>query len=40
MIQGTVNGKCYRLVVELVDKKDWLLEPVTAYRYAGGDLKK
>jgi hypothetical protein len=40
MMQGTVNGKCYRLVVELVDRNEWLLEPVTGYRYAAGDRKK
>ena len=40
MLQGTVNGKCYRLVVEVVDKEAWLLEPVTGYRYATGDRKK
>ncbi len=40
MLQGTVNGKCYRLVVELVDREEWLLEPVTGYRYAAGDRKK
>lgn len=40
MLQGTVNGKCYRLVTELVDKEAWLLEPVTGYRYAAGDRKK
>ncbi len=37
MFQGTVNGKCYRLVVELVDRKEWIFEPVTGYRYAAGD---
>lgn len=40
MLQGTVNGKCYRLVVEVVDKAAWLLEPVTGYRYAAGDRQK
>lgn len=40
MLQGTVNGKCYRLVVELVDKKEWIFEPVTGFRYAAGDRKK
>lgn len=40
MMQGTVNGKCYRLVVELVDKEAWLMEPVTGYRYAAGDRKQ
>ncbi len=40
MLQGTVNGKCYRLVVELVDKKAWVFEPVTGYRYSTGDRKK
>jgi hypothetical protein len=40
MMQGTVNGKCYRLVVEVVDRKEWILEPVTGYRYAAGDRKK
>lgn len=40
MLQGSVNGKCYRLVVALVDKKEWKLEPVTGYRYATGDRKK
>jgi hypothetical protein len=40
MLQGTVNGKCYRLVVEWVDKEERLLEPVTGYRYAAGDRKK
>jgi len=32
MLQGTVNGKCYRLIAELVDRKEWNLEPVTGYR--------
>jgi len=32
MLQGTVNGKCHRLVVEVADRKEWILEPVTAYR--------
>ena len=40
MLQGTVNGKCYRLVVEVVDRKEWIFEPVTGYRYAAGDPKK
>ena len=40
MLQGSVNGKCYRLVAEVVDKKEWILEPVTGYRYAAGDRKK
>lgn len=40
MLQGNVNGKCYRLVVELVDKAAWILEPVTGCRYAAGDRKK
>lgn len=40
MLQGTVNGRCYRLVVELVDNKAWIFEPVTGYRYAAGDPKK
>jgi len=40
MLQGTVNGKCYRLVVEVLDKKEWTLEPVTGFRYAAGDRKK
>jgi hypothetical protein len=43
MLQGTVNGKCYRLVVEVVevvDKAAGILEPVTGYRYAAGDPKK
>lgn len=40
MLQGTVSGKCYRLVVEVVDRKAWVLEPVTGYRYAAGDPKK
>jgi hypothetical protein len=35
-----LNGKCYRLVVEVVDQKKWILEPVTGYRYAAGDRKK
>lgn len=39
MLQGTVGGKCYRLVVEMVDRKEWIFEPVTGYRYATGDLK-
>ena len=39
MLQGSVNGKCYRLVVEVLDRKEGLLEPVTAYRYAAGDRK-
>ena len=39
MFQGSVNGKCYRLIVELVDRKHWLLEPVTGSRYAAGDRK-
>lgn len=40
MMQGTVNEKCYRLVVELVDQEAWVLAPVTGYRYAAGDRKK
>lgn len=40
MLQGTVGGKCYRLVVELVDRQAWLFEPVTGYRYAAGDRKR
>ena len=40
LLQGTVNGKCYRRVVELVDKEAWHLEPVTGYRFAAGDPKK
>jgi hypothetical protein len=40
MLQGTVQGKCYRLVVEVVDRQAWILEPVTGYRYAAGDRKK
>lgn len=40
MLQGTVEGKCYRLVVEVVDREAWELEPVTAYRYGAGDPKK
>ena len=40
MVQGTLNGKCYRLTVELVDRKEGTFEPVTGYRYSTGDLKK
>ncbi len=40
MLQGTVHGKCYRLIAEVVDRKEWILEPVTGYRYAAGDPKK
>lgn len=40
MLQGSVQGKCYRLVVELVDREEWIFEPVTGYRYAAGDRKK
>lgn len=40
LLQGTVNGKCYRLVVEMVDRKAWIFEPVTGYRYSAGDKKK
>lgn len=40
MLQGTVNGKCYRLVVDVVDRKERVVEPVTGYRYAAGDRKK
>jgi len=40
MLQGSVNGKCYRLVVEMVDREAWIFEPVTGYRYAAGDRKK
>ena len=40
MLQGTVHGKCYRLVVEMVDRKAWIFEPVTGYRYSTGDKKK
>ncbi len=40
MLQGTVHGKCYRLIVELLDRKEWAFEPVTGYRYGAGDLKK
>jgi len=39
LLQGTVSGKCYRLVVEVVDKEAGILEPVTGYRYAAGDRK-
>jgi hypothetical protein len=39
MLQGTVKGKCYRLVVEVLDRKEWILEPVTGYSYAAGDPK-
>lgn len=31
MLQGTVNGKWYRLVVERVDRKTWVFEPVTGH---------
>jgi hypothetical protein len=37
MLQGTVKGKCYRLVAEVLDGKEWILEPLTGYCYAGGD---
>ena len=40
LLQGTVVGKCYRLVVEVVDRAAWILEPVTGYRYAAGDRKQ
>jgi len=40
MLQGTVSGKCYRLIVEMVARKEWIFEPVTGYRYAAGDPKK
>lgn len=40
LFQGTVNGKCYRLVVDVVDRKDWVFEPVTGYRYSAGDREK
>jgi hypothetical protein len=40
MLQGTDNGKCDRLVVEVVNRNEWILEPVTGYRYAAGDRKK
>ena len=40
MLQGTVEGKCYRLVVEVVNRKAWIFEPATGYRYAAGDPKK
>ena len=40
MLQGSVQGKCYRLVVELVDREEWIFEPVTGYRFAAGDRKK
>ena len=37
LLQGKVGGKCYRLIVEVVDREKWILEPVTAYRYGAGD---
>ncbi|GEM_PF-3494675 len=40
MFQGTVDGKCYRLIVELADRKEWVFEPVTGYRYGAGDPGK
>ncbi len=40
LLQGTVQGKCYRMVAEVVDRQSWILEPVTGYRYAAGDRKK
>lgn len=40
MLQGSVEGKCYRLIVEVVDPKELVFEPVTGYRYAAGDQKK
>jgi hypothetical protein len=40
MLQGTVGGKCYRLIVELVDRQHWIFEPVTGYRYGAGDPRK
>ena len=40
LLQGTVGGKCYRLVVEIVDREAWVMEPVTGYRYAAGDRKQ
>ena len=40
LLQGTVQGKCYRLVAEVVDREAWILEPVTGYRYAAGDSKR
>ena len=40
LIQGSVNGKCYRLVVEVVDRGARILEPVTAYRYGAGDGRR
>ena len=39
MLQGSVEGKCYRLIGDVLDVEDMLLEPVTGYRYAKGDKK-
>ena len=43
LLQGTVEGKCYLLVVEVVevvDRNAWLLRPVTGYRCSSGDPGK
>jgi len=40
MLQGTVKEKCYRLVVDVLDQKEWILEPVTGYGYAPGPRRK
>ena len=40
MVQGTVQGKCYRLIVEVLDREAWVFSPVTGYRYAAGDPRK
>jgi hypothetical protein len=39
MLQGTVKGKCYRLVAGVLDGKEWVLEPLTGYCYPPGDPK-
>lgn len=40
LLQGTVAGKCYRLVVERLAGEHWLLASVTGYRYSAGDPRK
>ncbi len=37
LFQGTVDGKCYRMLVLLLDREQLLFEPVTAYRFRNGD---
>ena len=37
IFQGSVDCKCYRIVVILLNRDELLFEPITAYRYSKGD---